>query len=338
MNCVRQDRTGRPRVSPLIRHDQMNSSWLPGVPRPCEVARGDPRRCRWADPRSCFCPRGGNPRRNQSLTKTFRYDSFYQLGDLAEIVTPSWGCSGEMANELHHLHSGTGRGCARGPFPAWSSFTARGNEKCAHMQLDATEHEAAVSGLEPSGLLPCASRGDAHEWSAPTRRPVHPGEAVRARVAPGIVCTLLLIGCADNARLAATAGTGLAPALPPPTESMVPTIAVAPARGSARRRGADAGAQLCVSLRSPVASITRGGCTCCRTATCWSQKSNAQPSRPRSLRDVVMKLTQGVAGAEVPSPRSHRAAARRGWRRRRRDPDRLAVRSHVAIRHGAGWR
>ena len=31
-------------------------------------------------------------------------------------------------------------------------------------------------------------------------------------------------------------------------------------------------------------------------------ESNAQPSRPKSIRDVVMKLTQGIAGAEVPSP------------------------------------
>lgn len=31
-------------------------------------------------------------------------------------------------------------------------------------------------------------------------------------------------------------------------------------------------------------------------------ESNAQPSRPKSLRDVAMKLTQGIAGAEVPSP------------------------------------
>ena len=137
--------------------------------------------------------------------------------------------------------------------------------------------------------------------STPTRRPVHPGEAVRARVAPGIVCTLLLIGCADNARLAATAGTGLAPALPPPTESMVPTIAVAPARGWP----ADEAPTPAPGLR--VAAFARGldhprWLHVLPNGDVLVAESNAQPSRPRSLRDVVMKLTQGVAGAEVPSP------------------------------------
>ena len=67
-------------------------------------------------------------------------------------------------------------------------------------------------------------------------------------------------------------------------------------------------------------------------------ESNAQPSRPKSLRDVVMKLTQGIAGAEVAEPRSHPAAARRRRRRRRRDPNRLPVGADVALRHGAGRR
>ena len=46
-----------------------------------------------------------------------------------------------------------------------------------------------------------------------------------------LLAALILIGCADNARLPAAAGIGAAPALPAPALSALPTIAVAPARG-----------------------------------------------------------------------------------------------------------
>ena len=111
----------------------------------------------------------------------------------------------------------------------------------------------------------------------------------------------LLLGCADNAHLPATAGIGAAPALPPPTESAIPTIAVAPAQGWA----ADEAPTPAAGLR--VTAFARGldhprWLHVLPDGDVLVAESNAQPSRPKSLRDVVMKLTQGIAGAEVPSP------------------------------------
>jgi len=124
---------------------------------------------------------------------------------------------------------------------------------------------------------------------------------MRTLVTSGILGALLLIGCADNARLPATAGIGPAPALPPATESAVPTIAVAPARGWS----ADEAPTPAPGLR--VTAFARGldhprWLYVLPDGDVLVAESNAQPSRPKSLRDVVMKLTQGVAGAEVASP------------------------------------
>lgn len=111
----------------------------------------------------------------------------------------------------------------------------------------------------------------------------------------------LLAGCGDNARLPATAGIGPAPALPPPTQSALPTIAVAPARGWAGTESPTPAPRL------QVTALARG-----LDHPRWLQvlpngdvlvaESNAQPSPPKSFRDAVMKLTQRLAGAEAPSP------------------------------------
>jgi glucose/arabinose dehydrogenase len=122
-----------------------------------------------------------------------------------------------------------------------------------------------------------------------------------ASAAAAILGAALLIGCADNARLPAAAGVGSAPALPPPTQSAVPTIAVAPAQAWA----ADEAPTPASGLR--VTAFARGldhprWLLVLPNGDVLVAETNAQPSRPKSLRGVVMKLTQGIAGAEVPSP------------------------------------
>jgi glucose/arabinose dehydrogenase len=112
---------------------------------------------------------------------------------------------------------------------------------------------------------------------------------------------MLLIGCADNARLPATAGIGTVPALPPPAESSIPTIAVAPAQGW----GVDEAPTPASGLR--ITAFARGldhprWLHVLPDGDVLVAESNAQPSRPKSLRDIAMKLTQGIAGAEAPSP------------------------------------
>ena len=124
---------------------------------------------------------------------------------------------------------------------------------------------------------------------------------MRTLVTAGILGALLLIGCANNARLPPAAGIGPAPALPPPGESAVPTIAVAPARGWS----ADEAPTPAPGLR--VTAFARGldhprWLYVLPNGDVLVAESNAQPSPPKSLRDVVMKLTQGIAGAEVASP------------------------------------
>ncbi len=46
-----------------------------------------------------------------------------------------------------------------------------------------------------------------------------------------IALTLVLASCGDKAELPVSAGTGPDPALPPPTESFIPTVNIAPAKG-----------------------------------------------------------------------------------------------------------
>lgn len=116
-----------------------------------------------------------------------------------------------------------------------------------------------------------------------------------------ILAASLLLGCGENARLPATAGVGATPALPPTAESVIPTIAVAPAQGWA----ADAAPKAAPGLR--LTAFARGldhprWLHVLTNGDVLVAESNAQPSRPKSLRDVAMKLTQGIAGAEVASP------------------------------------
>ena len=126
------------------------------------------------------------------------------------------------------------------------------------------------------------------------------GAIMRTAIA-AMLSSALLAGCADNARLPAAAGSGSAPALPPPTQSAIPTIAVAPARGWAENE---------VPTPAPglqVAAFARGldhprWLLVLPNGDVLVAETNAQPSRPNSLRAIVMKLTQGLAGAEVPSP------------------------------------
>ena len=122
-----------------------------------------------------------------------------------------------------------------------------------------------------------------------------------AIAAAAILGAALLIGCADNARLPATAGVGSAPALPPPTQSAIPTIAVAPAEGWAEEEAPTPASDLRVTAFARGLDHPRW-LLVLPNGDVLVAETNAQPSRPKSLRGVVMKLTQGIAGAEVPSP------------------------------------
>jgi glucose/arabinose dehydrogenase len=122
-----------------------------------------------------------------------------------------------------------------------------------------------------------------------------------ASAAAVIVSTSLLLGCASNAGLSPSAGIGEDPVLPPPIESALPTIAVAPARGWAESETPTAGAGLRVTAFARGLDHPRW-LLVLPNGDVLVAESNAQPSRPKSVRDVVMKLTQGIAGAQVPSP------------------------------------
>jgi glucose/arabinose dehydrogenase len=116
-----------------------------------------------------------------------------------------------------------------------------------------------------------------------------------------LAATAVLLGCADNAQLPASAGTGTRPALPAPRQSPVPTIAVAPARGW----GADETPTPAPGLR--VTAFARNldhprWLAVLPNGDVLVAETNAQPGRPKSLRDLVMKLTQSIAGAETKSP------------------------------------
>ncbi len=108
-------------------------------------------------------------------------------------------------------------------------------------------------------------------------------------------------GCANNSRLQPAAGTGPSPTLPVPSRAAIPTVAVAPARGWP----ADATPTPAPGLR--VTAFARDldhprWIYVLPNGDVLVAESNAQPSRPKSIRDVAMKLAQTVAGAETPSP------------------------------------
>jgi len=122
-----------------------------------------------------------------------------------------------------------------------------------------------------------------------------------AVAAATILEATLLMSCADNARLPATAGVGSAPALPSPTQSAIPTIAVAPAEGWREEESPTPAPDLRVTAFARGLDHPRW-LLVLPNGDVLVAETNAQPSRPKSLRGVVMKLTQGIAGAEVSSP------------------------------------
>jgi glucose/arabinose dehydrogenase len=120
-----------------------------------------------------------------------------------------------------------------------------------------------------------------------------------------LLLALLLVSlassCGDNSRLTPAAGTGSDPALPAPSRSAIPTIAVAPAVGWA------AGAMPTPAPGLKVTAFARDldhprWLHVLPNGDVLVAEANAQPSRPKSIRDLAMKLAQTVAGAEVPSP------------------------------------
>ena len=133
-----------------------------------------------------------------------------------------------------------------------------------------------------------------------------------------LLAALILIGCADNARLPAAAGIGAAPALPAPALSALPTIAVAPARGW------DAGE---APTPAPGLSVTAfaAGLDHPRWLTVLPNgdvlvaefERAAKPPENAPRRGDEADSGPGRSGGAEPGP--HPPPARRGRRRRGRD-------------------
>lgn len=113
---------------------------------------------------------------------------------------------------------------------------------------------------------------------------------------------VMLTGCGDHARLPASAGIGPAPQLPPPHETLIPTVNIAPAKGW------PAGA---TPAAAPGLTVTAfaGGLDHPRwllvlpNGDILVAETNA-PTRPANgtgIRGWVMKMVMRRAGAGVPS-------------------------------------
>ena len=139
-----------------------------------------------------------------------------------------------------------------------------------------------------------------------------------------LASTLVCGACADNAELPVSHGIGPDPALPEPSQRGDPDHQLCAgadrmAHGRKRRRRPRA----CASPRSHRPRPSSLAAMFCRTATCWSPRPTRSRSPAKSLRDVVQKQAQRIAGAADPERRPHLAAARRRRRRGRRDTNGL---------------
>ncbi len=117
-----------------------------------------------------------------------------------------------------------------------------------------------------------------------------------------LVLILGLAGCADTARLPLSAGMGPDPALPPPVQSLIPTVDIAPAIGWPE------GAQPRSATGTRVTAFARGldhprWLHVLPNGDVLVAETNAPP-RPedeKGIRGWAMKLIMKKAGAAVPS-------------------------------------
>ena len=91
------------------------------------------------------------------------------------------------------------------------------------------------------------------------------------------------------------------------------------------------------SMRSRPASIIRAGFMSCRTVVCARRRDRctAQARRPQGDQGLGDEEADEQGRLRNAERKPHNVAARRGWRRRRRDADRISFRSQFTVRHGA---
>jgi glucose/arabinose dehydrogenase len=130
------------------------------------------------------------------------------------------------------------------------------------------------------------------------------------RIAGGVVVVViaavggvyLLSG--ENAKLPETAGIGPSPTIPPPAQTLIPTVDIAPAKGWPEGKGPTAAAGLAVNafargLEHPrwLYALPNGDVLVA--------ESNAPSDRPedgKGIKGYISQLVQKRAGAGVPSP------------------------------------
>ena len=103
---------------------------------------------------------------------------------------------------------------------------------------------------------------------------------MRPQHLPVLIAALVLSACTEMSKLPSGADTGPNPTLPEPNTTLIPTVKIAPAKGWPAGVTPKAAAGHAREPRSPPACSIRAGCTCCRTATCWSPR----PLRPSGRR------------------------------------------------------
>ncbi len=126
----------------------------------------------------------------------------------------------------------------------------------------------------------------------------------------------MLAGCGDTASLSVADGTGPAPALPPPRETLLPTVNIAPATGWPDGATPVPSAGLTVTeLAGKLAHprwlyvLPNGDILVAET------NAPPKPDDARGIKGLVQRLMMARAGAGVPS--ANRITLLRARRRRR---------------------
>ncbi len=144
---------------------------------------------------------------------------------------------------------------------------------------------------------------------------------MQARTIPLVLgLAAVLAGCGDTARLTVADGTGPTPQLPPPSESLLPTVNIAPARGWAAGATPVAAAGLTVSAYATGLDHPRW-LYVLPNGDVLVAETNAppKPEDAQGIRGWIMKRVMKQAGAATPSAEPDHAAARDPRRRHGRE-------------------
>lgn len=129
---------------------------------------------------------------------------------------------------------------------------------------------------------------------------VHPMK--RLRLAVALLSCFALLACSETAKLPSSAGVGPSPALPPPVETLVPTVHVARASRWADGETPVAGPGLAVAAFAKDLQHPRW-LHVLPNGDVLVAESNSPGTEPTSgVRAWVMKKLMARAGARVPSP------------------------------------